>query len=176
VSGQLQQLLRVVSVVGIDIDAQHLLIAEQHFGINGKNISLLQADAESWLRYYRGPKFDLIIDDLFGHMDGEPLRAFKVDNRWANLLLGHLAGHGTLAINFESQQHCHNSALRTMPGYKKRFVQSGELMVPGYENCIGVWSAQRCNREQLIERVRACASISAAALKNLLKFKLTTTP
>lgn len=172
VIGQLKQLLPEVSIIGVDLDPQHLHIAKHHFGIRGAGITLIEADAESWLNHYRGPKFDLIIDDLFGHFNGEPWRAFEVNSDWASLLLRHLAIDGALAINYESSKHLAASALCKHKAAYPRFSHCFELGLPAYENAVGVYLASKSNRHQLINNLLLSSGWSGSKIDRMLKLKL----
>jgi len=66
--------LTVEEVVGVELDPLHIKIARDYFGVNQPNVVLLQADAIEWVTSYRGPKFDVVIEDLFTEKEGEPVR------------------------------------------------------------------------------------------------------
>lgn len=74
VLGKLRRLLPGALRIGVDISARHLTIARRIFKVGGQNSLLLQADALEFVKYYRGPGFDLIVDDLFASNGGEPER------------------------------------------------------------------------------------------------------
>lgn len=172
VIGQLKQLLPEVSIIGVDLDSNHLYIAKHYFGIKGSGITLVEADAKAWLQHYRGPRFDLIIDDLFGHTGGEPWRAFEVNNSWAALLIKHLASDGTLAINFESREHLKASALYRFKKHYPLFSRGYELSLPTYENAIGVFLPSKNSKQQLVDNILRCTGWSDVKRVGLLNFKL----
>ena len=76
---QLQHFIRPRSVTGIELNAVHLFVARRYFQLRYRNTRLYRADAVSWVKQFQGEKFDLIIDDLFGGLDDEPMRAVPVD-------------------------------------------------------------------------------------------------
>jgi len=172
VIGQLKQLLPQANMIGIDLDANHLSLASQQFGINGRGITLLEADAKLWLHYYKGPKFDLIIDDLFGHYDGEATRAFPVDESWVALLLNHLELAGSLAVNFESPSQRRASWLYASPVARTRFSGRFALGLALYENCIGVWTASRHKPAVLRDNLMTYSGLNEQQLKKSCDYQL----
>ncbi|MEM7258868.1 MAG: hypothetical protein AAF404_15945 [Pseudomonadota bacterium] len=101
VINQYLQLLTPQKIVGVELDAQHLQLARRFFGLQHPCVELHCADAISWLRDYRGPPFDIIIEDLFTERDGEPERVVDSSAHWYHALRDHLTAHGVLIINFE---------------------------------------------------------------------------
>lgn len=127
------------SVDGVELDPMHLRIARCFFGLTGPGIRLHRADARDWLARYRGPKFDYLVDDLFGGEDGEPRRAIPVDGPWARQLLRHLAPGGTLVINFPGANELQTCALLRQPTLRRRFSSAWMLQHPRYDNAVGVF-------------------------------------
>ncbi|WP_455210375.1 spermidine synthase, partial [Kaarinaea lacus] len=71
----MRQLLHFVDpdeIVGVELNATHLMLAKKYFGLRRKKITLIEDDAVQWMRHYRGDKFDMIIDDVFAEQDGSP--------------------------------------------------------------------------------------------------------
>ena len=68
------QLLHFVGpehILCVELNPVHIIIAQRFFGITQKNAEVHQADAKLWLERYQGPRFDMIIDDLFGQQEGQ---------------------------------------------------------------------------------------------------------
>ena len=61
---QLQTLFPFVQITAVEIDPVHIELAELHFGVDTSRAKIFQESAEEFIARYRGPKFDLIIDDL----------------------------------------------------------------------------------------------------------------
>lgn len=127
-------------IVGVDIDPVHLSIAKRFFGVTPAVASLHEADAKKWLQHYvkqgkgklASERFDIVIDDLFGHHNGEALRAFPVDAEWSRTLLQACKKGGLIIVNFDSLASvkcCALSALAAMD-----YV--AEFTTPLYENKI----------------------------------------
>lgn len=152
---QLEQLVKPTSIVGVELDPVHLRIARQHFGLEKlPNVSLLEADAKTWLGAYRGPAFDLIVDDLFSENGSSPERAFPLDEDWSTQLLKALSPHGVLVANMESPQALRLSAPRASPQIRRQFSTSFSLSVPGYENRIAAFFKSAVEREELAANLR----------------------
>jgi len=107
---QFNYFLQPRDIVGVELNPVHLNIAKRFFKLTQKNITLYEADAVQWLQAYRGEPFDLIVDDLFGEHDGEPVRAVKANRVWARTLLAHLATDGLVVTNFVSSHELQQSA------------------------------------------------------------------
>ena len=108
-------------------------------------MSLIHADAIDWLHLYDGPGFDLIIDDLFGHDGGEPVRACALETQWLSLLRSRLTTGGLLVVN------CINSRelLDALPFIGAAGFSSGyRCHLPTYENIIGVFSDHTLHARQ----------------------------
>lgn len=134
---QLQELCDFAQLIAIEIDEQHIDIASRFFGVDDKRVSLQHDDAIQWLASYSGAPFDLIIDDLFGHDEGEPLRACKLTTIWTDLLQQHLSQEGLLVVNCVDSKELKNSL--------SEFADSGfrygyRWTLQAYENAIGVLS------------------------------------
>ena len=134
---QLQLLTGFSEMVAVEIDAQHLDIARRWFGVEDSRVSLVHADAIQWLANYNGPPFDLIIDDLFGHDEGEPLRACQLTSLWTDLLRSHLVSEGLLVVNCVNSKEL-KQALLALADSGFRYGYRWSLQA--YENAIGVLS------------------------------------
>jgi len=133
---QLQQIDGYESIVAVEIDALHLQIAREWFKVAGKEISLVHADAIDWLYQYKGPAFDLVIDDLFGHSEGKPERACALQLEWLDLLHTHLTDNGLLVVNCINSRELTNA----LPAIGAAGYPSGyRWHLPNYENVIGVF-------------------------------------
>ena len=125
---QLALLSPAVHVTGVEIEPAHLDIARRHFGLGalegtggkgaadaagkgggagtaraggGAAATLVCADAVRWMAHAgasAGP-FDLIVDDLYGHADGEPVRAVALEPGWIGALVERLAPDGLYVAN-----------------------------------------------------------------------------
>ena len=132
---QLECLLPFESLIGLDRDATHLQIARDWFGVADARVTLVEADAHRWLQRYRGARFDLVIDDLFGHEVGEPVRAVPLSALWVETLAAVLADDGLLAVNAISGAELKAA----LPGFVACGLHTGHRWTqPTYDNAIGV--------------------------------------
>ncbi|WP_288129589.1 class I SAM-dependent methyltransferase [Microbulbifer sp.] len=154
----LQRYVAPESIVGVDIDRHHLTVARRFFGVT--RAELIHADAREFVAEYltaaqlpgRGVGgFDLVIDDLFGHVDGEASRAIEADEGWCSSLLALTHRHGLVVSNFGSRKELLASGWRK-PVIRAQLGNSWTAEHPEYENCIGVFSAQPLGRKTLLQQ------------------------
>lgn len=142
-------------IIGVDLNATHLYVARRFFGITQTVADLVEADAVDWLHRYSGPRFDLIIDDLFGEQGGEPVRTVAADRDWLGILSRNLAEDGVLVMNFVGTRMLRETC-RTLhhagPGHS---ASAFRLSLPGYENAVGAFIRQPAEARHLRERLRA---------------------
>jgi len=117
-------------------------VAREVFGASAANVCLLEADAREWLAQYRGPGFDLVIDDLFGHVDGEAERAIAADTNWCSALWSVVVPGGALVMNFESEAQLRASALCKDPVIRRHWAEAQRFSTPHYANAIGAFFRQ----------------------------------
>lgn len=137
VARQLLHFFQPTALVGVELDRQHIEVAKRFFELDRPPVELHHADADAWLGDYRGPPFDLIIDDLFGGRDGDPRRALPADAPWLRRLTHHLTADGTLVINFICAHELHDSGWFHDPQLRRRLPGALQLELPRYENAVG---------------------------------------
>ena len=135
----LRRHLQVDALVGVELDGLHLRLARRFFDLGGAGIDLVQADARDWLADYAGEAFDLIIDDLFTEVDGEPARAITATPAWLRLLDSHLTRRGMLVMNFPGGRDLRQCGFTAAPRLRARYRSAFELTHPRLENHIGAW-------------------------------------
>lgn len=156
---QLRRFVQPEAIVGIELSAVHLAIAERFFGVRGDDVRLIKANAIDWLRRYRGEPFDMIIDDLFGEQHGEPVRAVRANRGWVSLLLRCLAPQGVIVSNFADAADLDASAFRGDAALRKRFAAAFRLQTPQNYNAVGVFARYPANPRQLRERLYRIAEL-----------------
>ncbi len=172
VINQLQHYLKPESITGIELNSVHLFVAKKYFSVKHPSIQLIEADAIQWLENYKGKKFDLIIDDLFGHQDGNAERVIKVNKKWSSSLLNSLSDDGLLVINFGDNNEMKNSALLS---YKKLFNQFKSVLrltLAQYENAIGVFSKHDIKAKIMQANFENATKIKKNSLKKKLNYRL----
>lgn len=128
-----------VDVTGVDLNRMHLSLARRFFGLKGKGLTLVEADARRFVESCRGESFDLVIEDLFGHDDGEPERAFDADRTWCRKLQRLLTPDGALVINTLSRKQLRQCAVVHEAGLRQLFPGQLCMTLPAYENVVGAF-------------------------------------
>ena len=152
-------------IVGVELDSIHLKVARRFFKITKKDAELVCDDAVNWVKHYTGPPFDMIIDDLFGHKDGETLRAVKLDSSWFTLLNRHLSKQGLLVVNTAEFSDFKTSGFITNSRIRKKFNCVFRLTHPTCENRVFVFSKTRIVVKELKQNVM---KIPRAGARNAL--------
>ncbi len=105
---------RRLVIEGVDLDPHHLMIAKQWFGLaKYPDVKLSAADAVKWVANFNGARFDLVIDDLFGHHNTEVNRSVAFDSKWAGSLAAMLTEGGAMVIN-NADRHEFKTACRQL--------------------------------------------------------------
>lgn len=150
---QLQRYIKPAKIIGIELNPVHIMLAKRYFGVTNKLAQLVEADAVKWLENYSGPPFDMIIDDLFGEEDGEPVRAIKANKDWFEKLNSHLTPEGLLVMNFISHKDLKNCAAVSYKKVSRLFNVSYQLTLTHYENAIGAFLKQPLTSQSLRKNI-----------------------
>ena len=173
----IQNLRRFVQpqlIVGVELNPVHLSVAKRFFGVRGDDVQLVQADAVKWVQEYDGPAFDLIIDDLFGEVDGEPQRAIFADTQWARSLLAILSGDGAIVSNFASRLELEVSAYVAQATCRNRFETGFNLTTAQNYNNVGVFLRRPATTRQLRERLAHVPELNPRRRSNGLAYRIRT--
>ena len=136
---QLQRYINPTKIIGVELNPVHIMLAKRFFGITNKLAHLIECDAVKWLNNYSGPPFDLIIEDLFGEQDGEPIRAVKANKAWLETLNSHLSPDGILVMNFTSRNDLKNCAAISYKKISSLFQSKFQLTTTHYDNAMGAF-------------------------------------
>jgi spermidine synthase len=169
---QLRQWHPDVEVVGIELNPTHLYIARRFFDLDDPAVTLIEADAITWLQIYDGEPFDLIVDDLFFEEDGEPCRAVSANRDWMRTLVAALSPHGMLAMNFISSSDLRDSAVFHNKRLQARFKSAYRFMTPLYENNIGVFLSQPQTLNQWQQRIASNQSLHVEFAEKRSKYQI----
>ncbi len=168
---QLQRYLSPENITGIELNPVHLFVAKKYFGLKDPSIQLIEDNAIQWLENYKGDKFDLIIDDLFGHHDGEAERVIKLNKQWASVLLTALDPDGLLVVNFGCGNEFRNNALLVYKKLTNQFKSIFRLTLDQYENAIGVFSKRNIKTKIMQTSFENTAGIKQHSLKIKIKYR-----
>lgn len=169
---QLNHFLAPQAIVGIELNPIHLEVAQRYFGVAAANVTLHEADALRWVRQYRGAPFDLIIDDLFGHTDGEPQRAVAADGRWFRQLGKLLAADGTLVFNFPAAAELQACAWFADARLHARYPAAFRLTAPQYHNAVGAFLRRDVPTARLRAQLAAWPALDPARRSCRLNYRI----
>jgi spermidine synthase len=163
----LHDLIRPVQIIAVELDPIHLYVARRFFGITRHRADLVESDAVDWLHGYKGEKFDLIIDDLFGESEGEPVRTVEACRAWLETLSQNLSDDGVLVMNFVSPRTLREASRTMQQAIPTRFASNFRLSLPGYENAVGAWVSQPAEAHELRHALRLASVSCGISLRRL---------
>ncbi len=169
---QLEYFLKPEAIVGIELNPIHLSVAKRFFGVRSKKVELIQTDAIAWLKNYKGPKFDLIIDDLFGDVDGEPSRAIEANEVWCRSLITHLNDNGALVVNFDQSKGLRQCGLFLNPKLDPLLVNAWEFSTPLYANAIGCFTRQALSKLEFKKQLQTHKALDERLMGCRLNYRL----
>ena len=135
------------AIDAVEIDAHHLFVAQQYFAINDANTHLHHADVMAWLPEQQR-QWDVIIEDVYGHLDGEPVRGVDHSRQWADQLFDHLQPHGLLIMNFTATRDMW-LWLKNISRWRAERLHFVQLQTDGYLNRVLLVSREPVNPRQL---------------------------
>ncbi|WP_428242136.1 hypothetical protein [Gynuella sp.] len=141
------------SIDAVEIEASHLHVAREFFRIEKENLRLHHADALQWLPQ-QSQQWDIVIEDVYGHLQGEPVRGVEYSRHWSNELLDHLSPHGLLIMNFTAARDM-REWLSNMSEWRAERLFFLQLQTNGYLNRVLVVSRYRITPGQLRHAVPA---------------------
>ena len=172
VIGLLHRFVVPDAVVGVELNPLHLFVARRFFGVGRQSARLVRADAVKWIRDYRGPPFDMIVDDLFGELNGEPVRAVEMNVRWFQSLLKHLSHQGMIVANFTSAQALRSCAYYSSRRLAGRFAGVFQLTTPADENAVGVFLRRPSSTRALRANLRATPGLNPDLKTSRLSYRV----
>jgi len=153
-----------LDITGIELNPIHIDIARRYFKINDQLANIIESDAALWLKQYQGPAFDIIIDDLFGEEQGEPVRAVAADSDWMTLLEKNLTNTGVLVMNFVSPNELKKSGFFQSRQLANKFSSAFQFTLPAFENAIAAFLKIDVNNSNLKKRVYQYSGINSETL------------
>jgi len=171
---QIRQFVQPDTVVGIELNPVHLSVARRFFAVKGKGVQLIRANAVDWIKQYQGPPFDMIVDDLFGDADGEPLRAVYAGQEWVRSLTDCLSGEGMIVSNFESRLELMESAYLDNRSAGRSFDSAFHLSTAQNYNAVGVFLRKPATTRQLRDRLRKVPQLAPGRQTSRLNYHIRT--
>jgi len=173
---QLRRFIEPDSIVGIELSATHLYLAKRFFGVRGNDVELVRADAVDWVNQYRGPVFDIVIDDLFGHADGETQRSVFADPAWVSSLSRCLSSDGMIVCNFTSRLELMVSAYLGHGTLRKSFNSAFYLATAQNYNAVGAFLKKPATTRQLRDRLKRIPQLDPRRPSSRLNYSIRTLP
>ena len=131
----------------IELDKQHIHIAQKYFLIPQKNVEIVHGDAYEYLKK-GSTKFDWIIDDVFQHVSGEPLREQSLNNVFG-LYLKRLSKTGMISANLIGNEQYQQMKLLSGEFLNiNPLSQAYQFNHPMYENRIVCLLHEACSSAQ----------------------------
>jgi spermidine synthase len=168
----LNQFIKPEEIVGVELNSTHLYIARRFFGIGRRQATLVCEDAVKWIDNYRGPHFDMIVDDLFGEELGQPKRAVCAHRSWFIRLRNHLSSNGVLVMNFASFADLKSCAYFHTADVQKRFRSAFRLYKPQYENNIAAFLTKNSTSSKLRQNLVRVPCLDPKKKKNRLDYRI----
>lgn len=159
-------------ITGIELDKTHIAIARRFFHLKGERIDLIHDDAIDWVKRYRGLPFDIVIDDLFGELEDEPVRIIAAKKSWLNHLTRLLTPHGALVMNFTEAKDLREAAVLTDSELRKKYKMAYRFMTPLYENQIGVFLRRPEKKNAWRKRIAQQATLNSEYENNQGKYQI----
>lgn len=164
---QLNRFLGPAEIHAVELDTTHIDIATRFFDVSADNVRLHPADAREWVESYRGRKFDLVIDDLFGEQEGEPVRAVPLDDEWLGRLDALTTSRGALVTNTLGPAAAQDVARRLAP----RFPGALQLRAPMDQNAVAGLFRRPVDARQLRRNLMAVPGLNPGRKTNALRFE-----
>lgn len=171
---QYRRFIDPVTLVGVDLDPVHLDIGQRFFGLEDAGAKLHEADARDWVAGWAGPTFDLVVDDLYGHVAGEPERAVPMTGAWAQALSRLLAPGGALAANFISVEELGRSAQLRSASSRAGYASGFRLQGPRDDNAVAVFCRDRTTPAAIRRRLRRNPALDDRRRSCLLRYRIRT--
>ena len=169
---QLKRHIKPRCIVGVELNPVHLYVAKHFFAVDKNVAQLHQADAITWLKNYQGPPFDMIIEDLFGEKDGEPVRAIAPEAPWFRLLARNLTAHGLLVMNFLDKESLRECAWFHHAASRKKFKHAFMFTLKLYDNAVAAYLKVAPDSEGLRESVLQQPGLGSAVKSDKLQYRM----
>ena len=121
---------------------------------------------------YKGPPFDMIIDDLFGEIDGEGVRPIPLNTKWLNLLNKHTAKNGIIIANTVDSKMLKESAYFTNKRTQRLFKSAYQLTIPQLENIVAVFLKKESTSKQLRKNISQINGLNHKVGPNKLNVRI----
>jgi hypothetical protein len=120
-------------------------------------------------------RFDLVVDDLFDEVDGEPVRHAAADGGvWWRRLAGLLRPGGVLVVNFTWRRDLITSDLCQDVAFRTTFPSAFRFTFRSYENAVGAFATAPVSAATFNRRIAAHSELGLASTRRQARHRLTT--
>lgn len=167
----LRRVFGVASITAVELDPRRSRLGRKFFGLKMKDVHLVAADAIQWVHNYEGPPFDLVIDDLFGQIDGEPVRAQALSSRWLRKLESLTSQRGVLVANCLDWSELKESPLLASKTYTRKFKGAIHCTHHVSWNHIVIMSRSGIDPLAFESRIRVLPALQKPSIQRRLRFQ-----
>ena len=169
---QLQSLFPDATFTAIEQDPVHIEVATNHFGVDKRRTEIYRQDAQTFVTRYRGPLFDLVIDDLFIGSAGMPRRALECDRKWLKGLQKCLKADGILSVNFADYAELKRSAVGESLKARRPFLSGFGLRSPAIENVVAALLPFKAQSADLRAHLASTPDLAGLLKSDHLRFQV----
>jgi len=171
----LSELTAPARLVGVELDGGLLDVGRAWFGLADTGAELVHADAADWIAAHARDRFDLIVDDIFGEEDGEPVRPDGFDTAaWWHSLSAMLTPGGVLVVNHVFLDDLLDSDLCQDDSFFEHFPAAVYFTCEQYENAVCALMTAPVSTQEFRARLAAHPALSTAAARRLQRFQIHT--
>ena len=168
---QLNTLFDSAQITAVEQDPLHVWVARQHFGVTKKMATVHVGDACEFVARYRGPGFDLIVDDLFTGGGGIPQRATRFSRKWLARLQRCLSPAGIVSVNFADWVELRASAVAQAVGTGQRFGSAFSLQCPAVDNVVAALLPEPVQIADLRSHLGATPALAQQLASGQLRYR-----
>ncbi len=155
---KIQRAFPAARICCVDIDRWHIHIARRFTRLDPHNLEIIHADALEYIQNVSPRRFDVIVDDLYAEVDGEPQRVIdfcEANKHWLRRLRKWLRPGGLLVANCLSRAQARQ--LLSARGLKPAFPGGFALRQAGFENVVAAVSDAPMDKKAFRSRLQAFA-------------------
>lgn len=169
---QIHRYIQPDVIDAVELNDVHIFLAKKFFGISPSFVNLHHANAVDWVHSYNGEPYDMIIDDLYGELIGEPVRAVQANKAWVGRLRQLLSDSGLLVMNFTDRKEFRACACISESSISRHFKTRFQLTLAQYHNVVGAFLQSSSSSEYLRGRISEIELLNTARKANKLQFRL----
>ena len=156
---QYRRFINPRTLIGVDLNPLHIEVGRRFFGLDDAEAELFEADARDWVAAWEGPPFDLVVDDLYGHVGGEPARTVPMSAAWARILARLVAPGGALVANFISAAELNGCAQLRGPRGRAGYASGFRVQGPRDHNAVAAFCRRATTAADTRARLRATPAL-----------------